>query len=176
MTTAPLPPDPTQIATPIPPTTNPGAAASNAPLPPATNPGAAAPASDAPLPPVRPAPKAAIEAPGVAQRSTPKLDSPNKLSSKPAAHVVVARADATGRLGPAETPSQPLRRGAPVKPATGAKTLDAAQATAEAQPAPPQPAPPEQPAPAKQSNPNPVVHAFNSVVGAVTGLIPFVPH
>jgi hypothetical protein len=74
-------------------------------------------------------------------------------------------------LGPAETPSQPLRRGAPVKPATGAKTLDAAQATAEAQPAPP-----EQPAPAKQSNANPVMHAFNSVVGAVTGLIPFVPH
>ena len=156
MTTAPLPPDPTQIATPI---------------PPATNPGAAAPASDAPLPPVRPAPKAAIEGPGVAQRSTPKLDSSNKLSSKSAGHVVVARADATGHLGPAETPSQPLRRGAPAKPATGAKTLDAAQATAEAQPAPP-----EQPAPAKQSNPNPVVHAFNSVVGAVTGLIPFVPH
>jgi hypothetical protein len=156
MTTAPLPPDPTQIATPIPPTTNPGAAA---------------PASDAPLPPARPAAKAAIEAPGVAQRSTPKLDLPTKLSNKSAGHVVVARADATGHLGPAETPSQPLRRGAPVKPATGAKTLDAAQATAEAQPAPS-----EQPAPAKQSNPNPVMHAFNSVVGAVTGLIPFVPH
>jgi hypothetical protein len=159
MTTVPvpLPPDPAQIAT---------------PAPSATNPGVAAPASDAPLPPARPAPKAAIDAAGVAQRSTPKSDLPTKLSGKSAApHVVVAKADATGPSAPAETPSQPLRRGAPVKPATGAKTLDAAQATAEAQAAPP-----EQPPPVHQPNPNPVMHAFNSMVGAVTGLIPFVPH
>jgi hypothetical protein len=58
-----------------------------------------------------------------------------------------------------------------VKPATGAKTLDAAQATAEAQAATP-----EQPPPVHQPNSNPVMHAFNSMVGAVTGLIPFVPH
>ena len=154
--TVPISPDQTQIA---------------APTPSATNPGVAAHASDAPLPPVRPAPKAAIEAPGAAERSTPKLELPTKLSSKSAAHVVVAKADATGHLAPTETASEPLRLGAPVNPEKGAKTLNATQSPAEAQAAPSQ-----QPAPAKQSNPNPVVHAFNSMVGAVTGLIPFVPH
>jgi hypothetical protein len=154
--TVPISPDQTQIA---------------APTPSATNPGVAAHASDAPLPPVRPAPKAAIEAAGVAERSTAKLELPTKLSSKSAAHVVVAKAEATGHWAPTETASEPLRLGAPVNPEKGAKTLNATQSTAEAQAAPSQ-----QPAPAKQSNPNPVVHAFNSMVGAVTGLIPFVPH
>ena len=127
----------------------------------ATDAGEAAHASDAPLPPVRPAPKAASEAAGVARRSTPKLGLPTKLSSKSAAHVVVAKADAT-------TPSEPLRRGASVKPEKGATTLKAAQAPAEAQAAPPEP-----PVPAQQPNPNPVVHAFSNMVGALTGLIPF---
>jgi hypothetical protein len=154
--TVPISPDQTQIA---------------APTPSATNPGVAAHASDAPLPPVRPAPKAAIEAAGVAERSTAKLELPTKLSSKSAAHVVVAKADAAGHLAPTETASEPLRLGAPMNPEKGAKTLNATQSPAEAQAAPSQ-----QPAPAKQSNPNPVVHAFNSMVGAVTGLIPFVPH
>ena len=86
--TVPISPDQTQIA---------------APTPSATNPGVAAHASDAPLPPVRPAPKAAIEAPGAAERSTPKLELPTKLSDKSAAHVVVAKADARGHLAPTET-------------------------------------------------------------------------
>jgi hypothetical protein len=147
-----LPPDPTEIAT---------------PTPSATDSGVAAHARDAPLPPVRPAPKAAIKGGGVAQRSTPKLDLPTKLSSQSVAHVVVAKAGATG-LGASETPSEPLRRGATVNPEKGAKTLKAAQAPAKA-PA----APSEQPVPAQQPNPNPVVHAFSNMVGALTGLIPF---
>lgn len=154
--TVPLSPDQTQIA---------------APTPSATNSGVAAHAIDAPLPPVRPAPKAAIEAAGVAERSTPKLELPTKLSSKSAAHAVVAKADATGHWAPTETASEPLRLGAPVNPEKGAKTLNATQSPAEAQAAPSQ-----QPAPAKQSNPNPVVHAFSYMVGALTGLIPFAPH
>ena len=154
--TVPLSPDQTQIA---------------APTPSATNSGAPAHASDAPLPPVRPAPKAAIEAAGVAERSTAKLELPTKLSSKSVPHVVVAKAEAAGHWAPTETASEPLRLGAPLNPEKGPKTLNATQSPAEAQAAPSQ-----QPAPAKQSNPNPVVHAFNSMVGAVTGLIPFVPH
>jgi hypothetical protein len=58
-----------------------------------------------------------------------------------------------------------------VKPEKEAKTLQAAQAPAEAQPAPS-----AQPVATRQPNPNPVVHAFSSMVGALTGLIPFVPH
>ncbi|MGA8444763.1 MAG: hypothetical protein WB766_06155 [Roseiarcus sp.] len=154
--TVPLSPDQTQIA---------------APTPSGTNSGVMAHTSDAPLPPVRPAPKAAIEAAGVAERSTPKLELPTKLSSKSSAHVVVAKAEAAGHWAPTETASEPLRLGAPVNPEKGAKTLNATQSPAEAQAAPSQ-----QPAPAKQSNPNPVVHAFSYMVGAVTGLIPFVPH
>jgi hypothetical protein len=154
--TVPLPPDPTQIAM---------------PTPFATNSGVAAHASDAPLPPVRPAPKAAIETAGVADRSRPKLDMPTKLSSKSAAHLVVAKADATGHLAPAETPSEPIRRGASVNPEHAAKTLNAAQAPAEVQAAPS-----EQPVPAQRPNPNPVVHAFSYMVGALTGLIPFATH
>jgi hypothetical protein len=148
-----LPTDPTPIAM---------------PTPSATDSGVAAHASDAPLPPVRPGPKAASEAAGVAQRSTPKLDLPTKLSSKSAAHVVVAKADATGIGAPVKTPSEPLRLGASVKPEKGATTLKAAQAPAEAQAVPP-----EQPVPAQQPNPNPVVRAFSNMVGALTGLIPF---
>jgi hypothetical protein len=147
-----LPPDPTEIAT---------------PTPSATDSGVAAHASDAPLPPVRPAPKAVIQAGGIAQRSTLKLELLTKLSTQSAAHVVVARAGATS-LGASETPSEPLRRGATVNPEKGAKTLKAAQAPAEA-PA----APSEQPVPSQQPNPNPVVHAFSNMVGVVTGLIPF---
>ena len=44
------------------------------------------PASDAPLPPVRPAPKATVQASGAAQRPTPKLESPTKLSGPSGAH------------------------------------------------------------------------------------------
>jgi len=127
--------------------------------------------SDAPLPPVRPAPKAPIEAAAVAQRSTPKLGLPTKLSGKSAARVVVAKADATGPWAPAETPSEPLRHGASANPEKGAKTLNAAQAQAETQAAPS-----EQPAPAQHPNPNPVLHAFSNVVGMLTGLIPFANH
>jgi hypothetical protein len=150
-----LPPtEPTQIA---------------APTPSAMGSGEAAHASDAPLPPVRPALKAASEAAGVAQRSTPKLDLPTKLSSKSSAHVVVAKADATAPGAATETPGQPPRRGAPVKPEKGLKTPTAAQAPAEAPAAQPEP-----PAPAQQ--PNPVVRAFSNVVGALSGLNPFAAH
>jgi hypothetical protein len=150
-----LPPDPAQIVTPSPSAMTSGAAH----------------ASDAPLPPVKRAPKAGREAAGVAQRSTPKLDLATKLSSKSAAHVVVAKADATGLRVPAETPGEPLQHEASVNPEKGAKTLKIAQAPTETQAAPP-----EQPAPAPQLNPNPVVHAFSSMVGALAGLIPFAPH
>jgi hypothetical protein len=134
-----LPPDPTQIAT---------------PTPSATDSSLAAQASDAPLPPVRPPPKAAVQTGGVAQRSTPKLDSPTKPSSQSGAHVV-AKAGATGPGAP-ETKT----------------LLKSAQASVE-----PQAAPSGQPAPARQQpNPNPVVRAFSNMVGAVAGLIPFAPH
>jgi len=161
-----LPPDSTQIAMPAPSATNPGVAVqANVPVQ----------ASDAPLPPVRPAPKAAIETAGAVQRSTPKLDLlPTKLSSKSAAHVVVAKADANGPSVPAETPGEALRHAASVNPEKGAKTVKTAQAPAEAL-APPS----EQPVKAPQPSTNPVVHAFNNAVGAVgalAGLIPFMPH
>jgi predicted lipid-binding transport protein (Tim44 family) len=58
-----------------------------------------------------------------------------------------------------------------VKPEKEAKTLQAAQAPAEAQPAPS-----AQPVATPQPNPNPVVRTFSYMVGAVTGFIPFVPH
>jgi hypothetical protein len=150
-----LPPDSTQIATPTPSTIDSGAAVHS---------------TNAPLPPVRPAPKPAIEAPGVAHQSTSRLDLPTKLSSKSDARVVVAKADATGAKAPAER-SEPPRREASVKSEKGANTLNAAQAPTEAQAAPS-----AQPVPAQQHNPNPVVHAFTNMVGAVAGLIPFVPH
>jgi hypothetical protein len=151
-----LPPNPTQIATPSPSAANSGVTAS---------------AVDAPLPPVRPALKAATETVGVAERSSRKLDLPTKLSSKSAAHVVVAKAEPSGSGVPAETRSEAPRHGAPANSEKGTKTVTAAQAPAE-----PQAAPSQQPGPAKQPNPNPVVHAFSNVVGALTGLIPFVNH
>ena len=153
MPTVSLPPDPTQIATPI---------------PSATDSGMAAPASDAPLPPVRPPPKAAIQAGGVAQRSTPKLDLPTKLSSQSGAHVV-AKAGATGPGAP-QSRSEPLRLGASANPEN--KTAQASVNSQAAPSAQPEPAP-------KQPNPNPVARAFGAVVGAVgavAGLIPFAPH
>jgi hypothetical protein len=150
-----LPPDSTQIVTPTPSTIDSGAAVHS---------------TNAPLPPVRPAPKPATEAPGVAHQSTSRLDLPTKLSSKSDARVVVAKADATGAKAPAER-SEPPRREASVKSEKGANTLNAAQAPTEAQAAPS-----AQPVPAQQPNTNPVVHAFTNMVGAVAGLIPFVPH
>ena len=150
-----LPPDSTQIATPTPSTLDSRAAVHS---------------TNAPLPPVRPAPKPAIEAPGVAHQSTSRLDLPTKLSSKSDARVVVAKADATGAKAAAER-SEPPRREASVKSEKRANTLNASQAPTEAQAAPS-----AQPVPAQQHNPNPVVHAFTNMVGAVAGLIPFVPH
>lgn len=149
-----LPPDSTQIATPTPSTADSGAA----------------PSIHAPLPPVRPAPKASIEAAGAAQRSTSKLDLPTKLSSKSEARVVAARADAAAKA-PVER-SEPPQREASLKPEKGGKTLNATQAPAEAQAGPS-----GQPVAAQpRSNPNPVVRTFTNMVGAIAGLIPFVPH
>jgi hypothetical protein len=143
------------------------------PTPSATDSGVAAHASDAPLPPVRPTPKAAVQAAGLAQRSTPKLDLPAKLSSQSGAHMI-AKAGATGPGAP-ETPREPPRHGPSANPENREKTLEAAQASV-----PPQAAPSQQPGPAaQQPNPNPVARAFGSVVGVVgtvAGLIPFVGH
>jgi hypothetical protein len=139
--------------------------------PSAPNYGGTASAVDAPLPPVRRAPKAATETAGVAERPSHKLDLPTKLSSKSAAHAVVAKADPSGPGTAAETQSEAPRHGALTNSEKGAKTPTVAQAPAE-----PQAASSQQPGPAKQSNPNPVVHAFSNVVGALTGLIPFVNH
>jgi hypothetical protein len=152
-----LPPASTQIATPTPSTAGSGAAA---------------PSTDAPLPPVRPALKPAIEAAGAARRPTSKLDLPTKLSNKSDARVVVAKADATGAKAPAER-SAPPQREASVKPEKGATTLNAAQAPTGA---PAAAAPSQQPIAAQQPSPNPVVRTFKNMVGALTGLIPFVPH
>jgi len=147
-----VPPDSTQIATQTPSTADSGVAARS---------------TDAPLPPVRPAPKPAIEAAGVAHRPTSKLDLPTKLSSKSDARVVVAKAEATGAKAPPER-SEPPQREASVKPEKGAKT----QAPTEAQAA----APSQQPVAAQQPSPNPVVRTFKNMVGALTGFIPFMPH
>ncbi len=151
-----LPPVSTQIATPTPSSADSGAAVHS---------------TDAPLPPVRPALKPAIEAAGVAQRSTPKLDLPTKLSNKSDARVVVAKADATGAKAAAER-SAPPQREVSVKPEKGAKTLKVAQAPTEA----PAAAPSQQPVAAQQPSPNPVVRTFRNMVGAITGFIPFMPH
>ena len=150
-----LPPDSTQIATPTPSPIDPGAAAHS---------------TNAPLPPVRPAAKAKVEATGVAHQATSRPELPTKLSSKSDARVVVAKADATG-AGAAERSDPQLRPDASVKTEKGAKTLKVAPAPTEAQAAPP-----EQPVAAQQPKPNPVMHAFKNMVGALTGLIPFVPH
>jgi hypothetical protein len=143
------------------------------PNPSATDTGQAQ-ASDAPLPPVRPTPKAADEAAGDAQGSTPKLELPTKLSSK-AAHGALAKADATAPGASVETPRRALRRGASVKPEKGTTTVTPAQDPAEAQAAPPPPPAPAQPAPQPQPNTNPVVHAFNNMVGMVGALTSFIP-
>ena len=151
-----LPPGSTQIATPTPSTADSGVAA---------------PSTNAPLPPVRPALKPAIEAAGVARRPTSKLDLPTKLSGKPDARVVVAKAEATGAKAPPER-SEPPQREASVKPEKGAKTLNAAQPPTEARAA----APSQQPVAAQQPSPNPVVRTFRNMVGALTSFIPFMPH
>jgi hypothetical protein len=144
-----LPSDPAQVATPTPASAEMGVA----------------PPSDAPLPPVRPAPKATVQASGAAQRPTPKLESPTKLSGPSGAHAA-AKAGATGLAAP----QSPLRLGASANPEN-----KAAQASVE-----PPAAPQAQPEPApKQPSANPVARAFGTVagaVGAVAGLIPFVPH
>jgi hypothetical protein len=144
-----LPSEPAQVATPTPASAEMGAA----------------PPSDAPLPPVRPAPKATVQASGAAQRPTPKLESPTKLSGPSGAHAA-AKAGATGLAAP----QSPLRLGASANPEN-----KAAQASVE-----PPAAPQAQPEPApKQPSANPVARAFGTVagaVGAVAGLIPFVPH
>jgi hypothetical protein len=156
VSTVSLPPGSTQIATPTPSTADSGVAAHS---------------TDAPLPPIRPALKPASEAAGVAQRSTPKLDLPTKLSNKSDARVVVAKADATGAKAPAERGAPPQRE-ASVKPEKGAKTLKVAQAPTEA----PAAAPSQQPVAAPQPSSNPVVRTFRNMVGAITGFIPFMPH
>ena len=121
----------------------------------------AAQASDAPKPPASPAPKAARETAGTAQPSTPKLDLPTKLSAKSSARVVVAKTDTTA-LGATETPSPPVRSGAPVKPEKAARAAPKApQAAAEPSTAPPAPAvPAQQPV-------NPLAPAFGEFVGAL---------
>jgi hypothetical protein len=147
------------------------------PTPSATDSGVAAHASDAPLPPVRPTPKAAVQAVGPAQRSTPKLDLPAKLSSQSGAHTI-AKAGATSR-GAIETPSEPPRHGPSAKPENREKTLETAQASVPPQAAPSAQSGPAAQQPAPQPNPNPVARAFGSVagvVGAVAGLIPFAGH
>jgi hypothetical protein len=148
-----LPPEPTPTAT---------------PAPSATDSGVAEHAGDAPLPPVRPAPKATIQAGGVAQRSTPKPESPTRLSSQSGAHAA-AKVGATGLAAP-QSGSEPLRLGASANAEN-----KAAQAAVE-----PPAAASTQPEPAaKQPNANPVARAFGTVVGAVSmvaGLIPFAPH
>jgi hypothetical protein len=153
------PPGPAQIAT--------GAASSVA------SPGLAASASDAPLPPVRPGSKVVTEMGGAAPRSTAKLDSSARLSGKSVAHVVVAKVEANDALPPTEPP-----RGASASPNKGVKTLKTAQAPAAAQPAPL--ATSDRPASTgQQPSPNPVAHAWGNMVGmvgALTGLIPFVGH
>jgi hypothetical protein len=147
-----LPSEPGQVATPTPASAEMGVA----------------PPSDAPLPPVRPAPKATVQASGAAQRPTPKLESPTKLSGPSGAHTA-AKLGATGLAAP-QSRSEPLRLGASAN-----SENKAAQASVE-----PPAAPPAQPEPApKQPNANPVARAFGTVagaVGAVAGLIPFVPH
>jgi hypothetical protein len=126
--------------------------------------------SDAPLPPVRPAPKAAVQASGAAQRPTPKLELPlpTKLSGPTGAHAA-AKAGATGVAAP-QSRSEPLRLGTAANPEN--KPAQASVEPPAAAPAQSEPAP-------KQSNANPVARAFGTVagaVGAVAGLIPFVPH
>jgi hypothetical protein len=142
----------------------PEAAPTATPSPAAAETGVAHPI-DAPLPPVRPAPKAVVQASGAAQRPTPKLELPTKLSGPFGAHAA-AKAGTTGVAAP-QSRSEPLRLGASAN-----RENKSAQASVEPPAAQAEPAP-------KQPNANPVARAFGTVagaVGAVAGLIPFVPH
>ncbi len=147
MRAVPLRPDGTQVAT-RPPT--------------ATASGEAAQASDVAKPPAKPAPKAASETAGIAQASTPNVDSPAKLSGKSSARVVVARIDTTAPNAAMETPSQQVQLGAPVKSEKAAKiALKAPQAAVEPQAARPAPrASTQQPV-------NPLARVFAELVGAL---------
>jgi hypothetical protein len=98
---------------------------------PAQSPPAAAPTQAAPG---KLAPKAASDAAGVAQPSTPKIDLPTKLSPKSSARVVVAKTDTTAPDATAQTPSAPA---APVKPAPKKPKPDQTQADATETPAAP---------------------------------------
>ena len=120
-----LRPDGTQIAT---------------ATPSARDSGEAVHANDGPQGPAETDPKGASEAAGVAQPSTHKVDLPTKLSRKPTARIVVAKAETA---------------------APGPEAEMAPEAPAEPQAAPePPPAPSEQPA-------NPLAHAFSYIVGAL---------
>jgi hypothetical protein len=148
MRAVPLRPDGTQVAT-----RPPSATAS----------GEAAQASDVAKLPAKPAPKAASETAGIAQASTPNLDSPAKLSGKSSARVVVARIDTTAPNAAMETPSQQVQLGAPVKSEKAAKiALKAPQAAVEPQAAarPPPRASTQQPV-------NPLARVFAELVGAL---------
>jgi hypothetical protein len=108
--------------------------------PSATDSGKAVQASDGPQQPAKPATKGESEAAGVAQPPTHKLDLPTKLSRKPSARIVVAKAE-TAAPGPQsdkapETPMEP-------------------QAASEV-PLVPAPKPAD-----------PLSHAFSSIVGAL---------
>src|SRR5208282_4381799 len=81
-----------------------------------TDSGEAAQTRDATKPPAKPAPKAVSETRAIAQPSTPKLDSPAKLSGKSSARVVVARTDTTAPSAAMETPSQPVQLVRPQNP------------------------------------------------------------
>ena len=139
MRAVPLRPDGTQVAT-----RPPSAKAS----------GEAEQASDVANPPAKPAPKAVGETAGIAQASTPNLDSPAKLSGKSSARVVVARIDTIAPNAAMETPSHQVQLGA-------AKiALKAPQAAAEPQAARPAPrASTQQPV-------NPLARDFAELVGA----------
>ena len=85
--------------------------------PPAAAPAAAAPSKPAEAP-MKPAPKTANDATGVAQPSTPKIELPTKLSPpKSAARVVVGKTDTTAPEATAPTPpNEPTQNSAPAKP------------------------------------------------------------
>jgi hypothetical protein len=80
------------------------------------------------------APKAASDAAGVAQPSTPKLELPTKLSPKSSARVVVAKTDTTAPDATAQTPSAPA---APVKQAPKKPKPEQTEAEATETPAAP---------------------------------------
>ncbi len=147
---------------------SPPSPATATPAPAAADSGGAAPPSDAPLPPVRPATKAPVQTGGVAQHSTSKPELPTKLSGPIGVHPAAK----AGGTAASQSRSEPLRLGASANP-------DNKTAQASVDPAAPPPAAQPNPAPRQQANANPVARAFGTVagaVGAVAGLIPFVPH